>query len=223
MEKSFQWLLDSFGAENIRTRKILTPHYKDFPIRYNGDTQSALDTLTIIANQMEIDPGAIHLELYGDGITGLSNNIALSGYKSAKYSAGMYLGKEEDGKYHIWLEHNQLHHPEKMVATLAHELAHIKLLGEDRIQKNDEALTDFTTIVFGLGIFNANSSFDLRQGYDGWSYSTLGYLKQREWGYALALFSIHRDQSNADWHQFLTKNLRSDIAKSIEYIQTRPA
>jgi len=218
MENSFRWLLDAFGEEAIRNRKVLTPHHNDFPIRYNGETQTALDTLSIVAAQMEIDPESIHLEIYNQG-----KGAYLRGYKNADYSAGLYLGKEEDGKFHVWLEQEQLFYPEKMVATLAHELAHIKLLGEGRIEKNDESLTDMTTIVFGLGIFNANACFEFYNGDKGWGYSSQGYLKQREWGYGLALFLQLRDEPRADWIKLLTRNIRSDIAKSLNYLQNRDA
>ena len=52
-----------------------------------------------------------------------------------------------------------LDEPENMVAVLAHEIAHIKLPGESRMEENDERITDLTTIFFGLGIFNANAAF----------------------------------------------------------------
>ena len=223
IENSFKWLIDRFGEQNIRTRRILTPHHSDFPIRYNGQPSTAQETLNIVATQMEVDPASIHLELYDEGNVVLSGDIYLKQYQTLNYAAGRYFGKEEDGKYHIWLEQRQLNQPEKMVATLAHEIAHIKLLGEGAIEKNDEPLTDLTTIVFGLGIFNANACFQFYKGFDGSGHSSLGYLTQQEWGYGLALLALFRKEPEADWIQLLTKNIRSDIAKSIEYIMENKA
>lgn len=57
----------------------------------------------------------------------------------------------------------ELDEPEHMIATLAHEIAHIKLLGENRMEENDEIMTDLKTLFFGLGVFNANAAL-LKQG-----------------------------------------------------------
>jgi len=85
-----------------------------------------------------------------------------------------------------------------MVAVLAHEIAHIKLPGENRMEENDERITDLTTIFFGLGIFNANAAFQTfaDSKYYGWSQS--GYLTQMEWGYALSLFAFVREEQEPD-------------------------
>jgi hypothetical protein len=99
-------------------------------------------------------------------------------------------------------------------ATLAHEFAHIKILGEGRLDVNDESLTDLTTVVFGLGIFNAYSSYRFSKGFDGWSQSSTGYLTQQEWGYALALYAYYREEKEPAWIKFCNKNIQSDFRKS---------
>jgi hypothetical protein len=129
-----------------------------------------------------------------------------------------FIGKKEDGKYHIGLESKYLNKPEQMIATLAHELAHIKLLGEERLKKNNETLTDLTTIIFGLGMFGANSAFQFRNSFDSWGYSRVGYLTQMDWGYALALLAFIKDEKSPDWSKFLTLNVRSDFEQSERFI-----
>jgi len=225
MEASFRWLMKSFGENEIKNRKILTPHYSDFPVRYNGTPETAEQTVKILASQMEIDSNEITLFIYGEGesevSTGspLGTKLFLSQFDDEKYSGGLYFGKEDDGKYHIALEKKKLLTPETMVATLDHELAHIKLLGEGRITENDERLTDLTTIIFGLGIFNANAAFMTYNGigYRGWS--KLGYLTQMEWGYGLALFAAIRNEKKPEWISHLSKNVKSDFLISERFIE----
>jgi hypothetical protein len=135
-----------------------------------------------------------------------------------KLSAGMYFGKNKEGRYDIFIEQQNLSQPENLVATLAHEFAHIKILGEKRLDFNDEFLTDITPVVFGLGIFNANASFRFYQGYDGWGHNSVGYLKQQEWGYALALYSFYRQEKSPDWVKHITKNVQNDFKKSEAFI-----
>jgi hypothetical protein len=150
------------------------------------------------------------------GATG--GRIFLKQEEGEKYSGGLYWGKQEDNKYHIGLEEKKLREPAEIVATLSHELSHIKLLGEKRLEKNNEPLTDLTTIVFGLGVFNANAAFQTKGGVDSWGWSKAGYLSQMEWGYALALFAYIRQEENPDWINFLTRNVKADFKQSSQFI-----
>jgi hypothetical protein len=221
LEHAFGWLAVAFGEEAIRRRRVLVPHHSDFPIRYNGDPQSAHDTLAIVARQMEIDPGEIELLLYQEGVGEISSGSVFGNkiYMSqGSFASGRYLGKADDGKYHIALEERKLQQPEFMVATLAHELAHIKLLGEDRLEENDEQLTDLTSIVFGLGVFNANAAFSTFQDLESYGWQKLGYLTQMDWGYVLALFSQLRGEKDPEWAKYLGKNVKSDYEKSCRYL-----
>ena len=228
LENCFLWFIDSFGREKIETVNILTPTPEDFPIKYDGELQSVLSTLAIVAKQMEVNPNDIVVDVYEEtrtefdagGVFG--NRLFLQNIETQNYSGGLYFGLQEDNKYHIALEKNQLNNPISIVATLAHEIAHIKLLGEKRIEENNEDLTDLIVIIFGLGIFNANAAFQTKKDFDSWGWSTSGYLSQMEWGYALALFAHIRGEENPDWVNFLSTNIKSDFEKSIEFIYHNP-
>lgn len=223
LEHAFDWLVGAFGEAAIQQRRVLIPHHSDFPIRYNGEQQSALDTFEIIARQMEIDPAEIELLFYKEGVDEIDSGGAHGKtlyMGRQKYASGRYLGRAEDGKYHIALEERKLHQPEFMVATLAHELAHIKLLGEERLEENDEQLTDITTVAFGLGIFNANAAFVTFQDFQSHGWQKLGYLKQMDWGYVLALFAQLRAENDPAWAAHLCKNVKSDFTKSYKYLDS---
>ncbi|HVZ97143.1 MAG TPA: tetratricopeptide repeat protein [Chitinophagaceae bacterium] len=228
IENCFLWFINSFGKDTIKKRKVLIPDYKDFPIVYNGKQQAAFDTLKIVATQMEIDADNINLVIYNEGQQEIDSGnlfggrIFLQSVKDQKYSGGVYLGKQEDGKYLIGLEDKNLKDPLAIVASLAHELSHIKLLGEKRIRGNNEHLTDLTTIIFGLGVFNANAAFQTINGYGFSGWSKLGYLTQMQWGYALALFCYLREEENPEWVKFLSVNVQADFKKSITFIQNNP-
>jgi hypothetical protein len=229
MDNAMQWLDYTFGHEMIMNVKVLVPRQQDFPVQYNGDRQSAIDTLKIIASQMQINANDIVLDIYEERQSEISmggetgGRFFLNQVEGEKYSGGLYWGRQEDGKYHIGIEQKKLKEPEGMVATLSHELAHIKLLGEKRIEKNNEPLTDLTTIIFGLGVFNANAAFQSKRGVDYWGYSKLGYLSQMEWGYALALFADLRGEENPEWLNFLERNIKADFRQSMRFIHYQKA
>jgi hypothetical protein len=207
-EKSFQVLLGLFGKENTQNRKVLIPERIDFPVQYDGSERAAYETLKIVANQMEVPVERITLDFYDDHLQQITEGSP----------GGLYWGKGENDKFEISLVRTKLNEPEEMVATLAHEIAHIKLLGENKLEENDEPVTDLTTIFFGLGIFNANAAFKTFADpkYYGWSQS--GYLTQMEWGYALALFAYIRQEQQPEWANYLCKNVKADFIQGQNFI-----
>ena len=86
--------------------------------------------------------------------------------------------------------------PWRLVAVMAHELAHFRLsvVRESPPGGPDlgEPAADLTTIAFGFGLFGANVAFEfsIDQDYQGssWRTSRLGYLSEREWIFGLAIF-----------------------------------
>ena len=225
MENSFLWLATQFGHENIETKPMLLPTPEHFPIRYDGAKESLTKTAEIVARQMEIDVNEINLDTYDQNIQEFSGGLGhriwteVDKGRNEGLSAGLFFDKNNQGKYDIFIEKKNLSDPENLVATLAHEFSHIKLLGEKRLNFNDEQLTDLTTVVFGLGTFNANSAYKEWKSFDSYGHNSIGYLKQKEWGYALALYAYFRQEDNPDWIKFLTPNIKSDFKKSMDFIK----
>lgn len=226
MEEAFTWLVEEFDSSKLPERTIFLPTQEYFPINYSGAREAGNQTLEIIATAMEIDIDTIELEYFHSGIKefamGDGNIIFTQQDEKKKSAAGLYFEKDENGKYLIAVDEALLSQPEVLVATLAHELAHIKLLGEQRVDFNDEHLTDLVTTIFGFGLFNANCAFQFNQSFDRWSHSNLGYLSQMEWGYALALLALLRKEENPEWLKYLNKTIKSDFKQSQRFIKENP-
>jgi len=208
IEKSFLTLLSLFGKENTQRRKVLTPERIHFPVLYDGSERAAFETLKIIASQMEVPLERITLDFYDERLRQITDGTP----------GGLYWGKGENDNFEISLARKKLDEPENMVATLAHEIAHIKLLGENRMDQNDEPLTDLTTIFFGFGIFNANAAFQTFNDSKYYGWSQAGYLTQMQWGYSLALFAYIREENQPDWLKHLCKNVKADFIQAQNFI-----
>jgi hypothetical protein len=94
-----------------------------------------------------------------------------------------------DGSTVVTIQLAQARKPVALVATIAHELGHERLLGESRIdpsRRDGEPLPDLFTVFFGMGIFTANAAFEFRRSHQGYWTSRLGYMKEAMYGYALA-------------------------------------
>lgn len=223
-QNQFHWLIENFGKE-LLTKNILVPESSLFPFVFDGTEAPAWKTLKILCSQMEIDPAEIHLDFFAEipsRINAGPTDFYLQASKSAKFALGLYQGIQEDRKHHIWLEKGLLSNPEKFVATLAHELAHKRLLGEFKLSAkydtDHELLTEMFCVFSGLGIFNANQSFNFKKGFDGWSYQWGGYLREQSWGFLLALYALLRNESEPEWLKYLSANLKKDFSVSMKWL-----
>ncbi len=220
-ENNLLWLMQEFPEPKIKERKILTPTIQDFPIDWNNSQNYAFDILKIICGNMQIDYNEIELDFYDNGIKEINMGtsvIFLESDPQNPEAAGLYHNEKVDDKFRISLDRALIKNPDNLIATIAHELAHVKLLGEKKMDQNDEKLTDFTTVFFGLGIFNANTAFQFYKQTDRWGYSNLGYLKIDEWAYALALFAFIRYEDEPQWKQYLSKTIKNDFEKCLRYM-----
>jgi hypothetical protein len=126
----------------------------------------------------------------------------------------------------ISLNASQLQDPTQLIATIAHELAHLLLLGDRKIDRDIpdmEPLTDLMTVFCGFGVFNANSAFNFRQwqsdtGRGGWQTNRLGYLPEPMWGYALARYAFLLDDPRPPWSGSLKLNVRSYMKQSMKVL-----
>lgn len=222
IENSFIWLIHQFGENIVTKKKILLPIKEDFPIVFNGTEESAFSALKIVCRQMETNVDLIQLEFYKEKNTEINNEIGNSlftqQYEDENYSVGLYLGKTEQDKFIIGIEKSLLTDTDKLIATIAHELAHVKIAGENRLQDAAEHLIDLVTVFFGLGLFNANAAVKFYKSLDRCGYSKQGYFTQQEWGYALALYAYIKHEKQPQWMQYLTPNVKSDFIKSELFI-----
>jgi hypothetical protein len=121
-----------------------------------------------------------------------------------------------------------LGNPSALVATLAHELAHLLTATLDDPPGGDklhEHATDCAAVYLGFGVFLANSARQFEQFQDawvqGWRSSTSGYLSETALVTATAmfvrLFAIDPDLARAPLKPYLQK----DFAKALKYIDWR--
>jgi len=119
--------------------------------------------------------------------------------------------------------------PKKLIATFAHELCHYVLLSKARTDppggpELEELATDLALAFRGFGVFGANAAFEFSQHRDtysqGWAASRNGYLSERTWAFALALFCTLKDIAPpADQ---LKSGLDTQTRKAMRYLERRP-
>ncbi len=221
IEYAFSWMFADFGEDFCQDQYTFSS-LKELLSSYDLEKASFNDIVEMVAKQMWVDMDEIEVTVYEEGeqsiVTDNSTTYIETGEEEVT-TGGLYVGKNENGKYEVGIQKHLLQEPITLIYTIAHEFAHIKLLGEKRIERNDELLTDLLPTIFGLGVFGANSVFQYSQSIETWSYRTSGYLTQMEWGYALAVYTWLLDDKNPEWVKSLPKNIQSDYSKSLKYME----
>lgn len=229
VEHNLHWLHHEFG-DVILQKPVVLPTDEFFPDAYEPTLNGAAALLQRVCSYMCLDPAIISLEIHRGGRKEFQELMdILPSYQGKGHAtaAGIYKGTSNTGKEIVSLEEEQLEDPAALIATLAHELGHVILLGGERVNPDDEdhePLTDLLTVFFGLGIFSANSAFQFNQWESGhkigWQTNNLGYLTEQAFGYALGCFAYMRHEYKPEWLQYLDANLRSDVKATIKYLKS---
>jgi hypothetical protein len=221
------WLASELGEDYFKniTTKLPTKDYFDY--RFSGNEGDAEYLLKKIMEYMNISGWEINLMYYSEQPQEFSEGIVSTPSDNLKGSWKGSVGKYVDkgfGQKEIWIEIGQLQNTESLIATIAHELSHYKLLGESHIS-DDEYLTDLTAVAYGFGIFISNSLFTFSQwsgsSHQGWKMKRQGYLPDQLIAYAMAWLSKYRNE-NLNLSQYLNKTSYKYYKQCIEFIEKNP-
>lgn len=208
-ERRMLWLAEQLGAHRLHNATVVTPTDEFFPDRYDADYPSARKCLDRMCGYMGVDSGAVELEI--------ASADAMPG------AAGLYHMRAQG---HIFVADTQLADPTRLLATLAHELAHEILLRGGHLtgqEPDHEQVTDLLPVFLGAGIFGANATIREYQERAGaawsWGFSTQGYLSSIVLGYALALFAYVRGEDAPDWRHHLRTDAKKTLSAGLRFLQ----
>jgi hypothetical protein len=217
------WLRDEFGNAHFMSMRTVTPTKHFYDRTFDGTEKDAEYILKRTMELMQIKDVDIKLTFFADGFMNAEDGSILTtpGDINGKWSGAAGTYQRTDNEVIISLETRQLKSPISLIATISHELSHQILLGEHRIEENDEYLTDLTAITYGFGIFIGNSKFNFSQystnnGF-GWESSNQGYLPEQIIAYSMAWLSNERNET-IEYSKFLKPTLKNYVKQSYEYL-----
>jgi hypothetical protein len=230
IETSMKWFADEFGREPLDAGIVLQgPNLQS---GYTGTPRQIRRLVAGVCTAMSL--GSIDLVLEFFDLREMDDAEARKG----KRAVGHYY--VEDGRPVIGLDVSEASDAGYLTAIIAHELCHVRLLGEGRItreRKDHERLTDLLTVYFGFGIFSTNAAlrygetkrgFSIKpQGYldertlnaarnDG--YSRIGYLSEAEFAYAMACYAWLRGEPEPEWAADLDPGPRVHLEQGLAYL-----
>jgi hypothetical protein len=219
IEERLEWLADQFGTDVFSRRALILPEEDFFPDKYDESPESVRMLLDRVCLYMDADPELVKLELFTD-----KGNLWLVNERGHGISRAAGLYDERDDQTIIHLETSQLDDPMTLVGTIAHELAHLRLLGERRVDPeifDNELLTDLTVVFHGLGIFLANVPRAWVSDFTHWPGTKVKkpeYMTYPMYGYALAHAAWFRNERKPHWMKHLRLNARSAFKQGLRYL-----
>lgn len=208
-EQRMRWLADRFGLERMLNADIVLPTHDFFPDPYEGTSDNVRGLLDRVCHYMHVDPQRIDLKFYA--AQEMPNAVGL-------YERG------EGATIHV--ADSQLEDQERLIATLAHEVAHDLLLRDGMLtgaEDDHERVTDLLTAFLGMGIFAANTTVQQRSevsvGWEYWSISKQGYLPARVYGYAFALMAWVRGETRPTWAAYVGQDALGTFKKGLRYLR----
>lgn len=220
VEERLEWLADEFDDSAFSGRRVVLPTPEFFPDPYDGSKKSVRLLLNRVCEYMDVVPDLVALKFMASaGKLGLVNE---AGQDLPSGAAGTY--EEGEQKFIIRIDTSELSNTMGLVGTLAHELAHVRLLGESRIMHevfDNELLTDLTTVHFGLGIFLANTPRNWDSSYTKWPDTELlkpEYMTPPMFGWSLAHLAWFRGEDRPTWARYLSSGARANLKQGIRYL-----
>jgi len=224
IDDRMNWLIGQYGFDAPQNATVVVPTKEFFPDHYEP-TEDCLQALfDRMCDYMQVDRSRVSLQYYEHNVPVVASSSGLNDYQSS--TSGIY--EESNCAITVWLNVNCLDDPPAVVATMAHELGHVHLLGDSRLSDEDpdhEPLTDLLTVFMGLGVLTANAALrdrNFRVGnMEGWSIGRQGYLTMPVFGYALAWFAFHRKEENPFWATHLRLDVRSSFKTALKFLASQ--
>lgn len=222
VENNLVWLRTELGEEHFLGIKTITPTQYFYDRTWDGTEEDANFNLIRTMELMVVEDLDVKLEFYTDSPIEMQDGGILSSPADAsgKWTSAAGTYEQNEKEKIVSIETGQLKNTIFLISTISHEVAHIILLGENRIEENDEFLTDLTAITYGFGIFLGNSRFNYANDNTGWSMNSQGYLPEQIIAYAMAWLSFQRNENTA-YDKFLSSSMKKYFTQSSEYLENK--
>jgi len=227
VEEYLLHLKDNPAEEHFLSLETILPTKEFYNITFFATEEDAHFVLEQTKIYMAIEHDNIKLQSFSDQPVTMADGTILSTPADRNGS-----WQSAAGKYHvndetifISIERKLLTDPQALIATIAHELSHYILLGEKRIEENDEYLTDLLAIIYGFGIMMGNTRFLFSATRDikmsGWEMSSSGYLPEQIIAYTIAWLCNYKTEEPI-WKEMLNPTMLKYFNQSVAYIKKYP-
>ena len=128
VDDRMQWLVSQFGRGVLQRTIVVVPTTDFFPDRYEPTEPCLYALFDRICGYMNVDRSLVTVRFYNHNSSVTDFSAGLKDYQTS--AVGRY--DESNGTINVWVNINSLDNPPAVVATMAHELGQVQLIGIDR-------------------------------------------------------------------------------------------
>jgi hypothetical protein len=219
VEDRLEWLSGEFPESAFSGCEIILPTTKYFANPRADSVQSVQHLLVDVCEYMGVDRDGVRLE-----ITSERNQPWLVDEHGHDIPGAAGTFQDDGQAVVIRLNRDEFADVEGLIGTMAHELAHVRLLAEGRLDVDEfdnELTTDLTTVHLGMGIFLANSPRIWHSHDSRWPNSDLikpEYMTPPMFGWAFAHLAWFRGESQPEWARYLSSSSRANLRQGLRYL-----
>lgn len=227
VEDRFAILLEHFSADkSVRATTLVLPGDEGLVLDAKTGEGRAKQAYFYTARHAGLAEWPVKLTCDGDdGPRDLGDGVIIP---SSNTAAGSFAVSAR-GEVEIRFSRDLIDQPGRLIATFAHELAHLLLHArhvEEGVRGEEaELVTDLAAAYLGFGVHLANAAFELEQFQDGlmggWSSRRQGYLTENTLVYATALFCAIKDDGFDDARDALKPRLKLVFDRALKQIGRR--
>ncbi|MDQ3330908.1 MAG: hypothetical protein M3552_09675 [Planctomycetota bacterium] len=235
VETRLEWLIEQFGADVFLSRPLVLPNRDILPEKFDDSDEAVRSLLDRICDLMGVESSEIDLRI----VKPQGHDLHLvdgGGRASPTGFGGLYQGGpiaskrgrrggRVSSRSTISLNADELINLIGLIGTMAHELAHHRLLGEGRIRPDafdHELATDLTAIFHGFGLFLADGTRNWAASYDVWPGTNLKrpeYMTPPMCGYALAHRAWLCNELKPAWASQLSYDVRAAFKQGLRFLR----
>lgn len=220
IDENLERLPAVLGPGVLQDRPMVVPNAHFFPFAYDGSDAAVARMFRTVCRLMDVDPD--RLKVFIDEsrqefwpVDENDNPIPLE--PGGEFEMGA------DGPT-VSISRSELHDPEAVAATFAHELAHLRLVearADPGAKFDRELLTDLAAVHLGFGVFIANDPRVWLADVDVWPGTdvlTSRYFTPEMTTYVLARVAVRFKQERPEWLRYLNQDAAENAKANIRFL-----
>lgn len=224
LDKAFYNLFEEFGEKSLMEKRVYIDPSEIINVSLVNNEADVQELFLKLGEIMDVDLESVELNFFNEpeDII-LDSGVSLVSENESDFSSSRFT-EYSDGSFEILINSRYMKNSGSLIASIAFELARLKFRREGMEYSGDDISIEAALIMFGFGVFNANSSIvkmetwsgDLRSG---WNFKKgPSQIPPEAHGYLLALFSFYSREENPEWANFLDKEIWKHFKASLNYL-----
>lgn len=220
------WIIKEFGLERLAAKPIILSDDPRFSVTWGGTVAEAERLFAIVCGIMDVPAAQVELR-WSDESRRKRPHTVIEGVNETENGP--------DPENVIRIDRANLKTPKRLLAAMAYGLARYHLIAGRRLAADVpdvDHVAELLTVFFGLGVFSADSTVryyfypsvpsDIYYGQmQNYEISRFGFLTARHYGYAMALWSSIREDSDYEFAAHLRPDAREPFYDTLKYLKKK--